>query len=357
MTLIHVRTATPRRDYGIVSGIVGSNVGIEPLVSVVIEGYNELKLATSVTDVLDALAAQDYPLDRVELILVGREEQYREWRQSTQRQEFARVVIVEAEGALYYELKNVGVSRASGEIIAFADSDVHPSPGWLPSIVRAIGEGADVTAGISTFWSRRPLPEALLEAAASVSFGHTVGRRNGVRYDAGGVVAHNLAGRADVLRSLPFRTDQMGRNCCVAFFYADVRDAGLRIELVPGQRSFHSFSPELVRVSVPRAGGVGGVHLAEAQRCGAEQLACAAGRARAAGDRGLVRVPRPARLAAVRPCPRPSPDPPAGALAARPACFAVCPDGRDGRGVLRDCVPRALAGLGGGAVMQATTPA
>ena len=58
---------------------VASDGLLQPLVSVVVEGYNEVKLATSVTDVLDDLANQDYPLDRVELILVGNAEQYREW--------------------------------------------------------------------------------------------------------------------------------------------------------------------------------------------------------------------------------------------------------------------------------------
>ena len=39
---------------------------MEPLVSVVIEGYNEVALATSISEVLDGLARQDYPLERVE---------------------------------------------------------------------------------------------------------------------------------------------------------------------------------------------------------------------------------------------------------------------------------------------------
>ena len=74
----------------------------KPLVSVVIEGYNEVQLATSMTDVLDGLAKQDYPLDRMELILVGQEEeQYRKW--SGLRGEalpFRRLVTLDAEGAL-----------------------------------------------------------------------------------------------------------------------------------------------------------------------------------------------------------------------------------------------------------------
>jgi glycosyltransferase involved in cell wall biosynthesis len=215
---------------------------------VVVEGYNEVQLATSVTDVLDWLARQDYPLERVELVLVGNEAQYRDWREMAESEaRFHRVVVVEAEGALYYELKNKGAARASGEIIAFVDSDVRPHPNWLSAIVRSVAEGADVTAGVSTFWNRTRLriPRALLDVASSVSFGHVVGADSGSgALVAGGIVAHNFGARAETFRSINFRTDPLGRNCGAAFLYHDLREAGARIELVPGQRADHSFSPK-----------------------------------------------------------------------------------------------------------------
>jgi Glycosyl transferase family 2 len=216
-----------------------------PVVSVVVEGYNELQLATSVTDVLAGLEAQDYPLERVELILVGSEAQYREWTHITSGR-FAQVVTLEAEGAGYYELKNRGAARARGEIVAFIDSDVHPEPGWLSAIVAAIGAGADATAGLSSFWNRSgwSIPQALLDAAASVSFGHVVGKRSrSGPHPAAGIVAHNMAIRAELFRSHPFRTDEMTRNCGVGLLYRDLRATGARVDLVPGQRVRHSFSP------------------------------------------------------------------------------------------------------------------
>jgi glycosyltransferase involved in cell wall biosynthesis len=218
-----------------------------PLVSVVVEGYNELKLAASVTDVLDGLRRQDYPLERVELILVGSEAQYRQWRDLTSGERcFHRVLIVEAEGKLYYELKNLGAARASGEIVAFIDSDIDPHPGWLSAIVAAIEGGADATAGVSTFRDRSGwrTPRALLHAAASVSFAHVVGRRGGsATFPAAGLLGHNLAGRAETLRSIPFRTRPFARNCSIALLYQDLRAAGARVDLVPGARVEHSFSP------------------------------------------------------------------------------------------------------------------
>lgn len=218
----------------------------QPLVSVVIEGYNELQLATSVTEVLDGLAKQDYPLDRIELIMVGSEAQYRDWIQLTaETAPFARVETVEAEGALYYKLKNKGAERARGDVIAFIDSDVYPHPSWVSSIVRAMQAGADVTAGVSVFRdrTRRRTPPVLLETAASISFGHVVGEeQDGNGTAAWGIVAHNLALRADVFRAHPFETE-LGRNAGIGLLHETLRRSGAQIRLVPGQRVEHSFSP------------------------------------------------------------------------------------------------------------------
>lgn len=217
----------------------------EPLVSVVVEGYNELALATSVTDVLDDLANQDYPLERIELILVGAEDaQVRRWERLEMAGRFRRVLTVDAAGGLYYVLKNSGAQSASGEIVAFIDSDVYPDPGWVSSIVQAMREGADVTAGISSmcYIGSGRVPQAVLEAAASISFGHVAGHkreRNGK--EARGMVAHNLAFRADVFERHRFDTE-LGRNCGVATLYETVRENGLSVQIVPGQRVAHSFT-------------------------------------------------------------------------------------------------------------------
>ena len=193
--------------------------------------------------------AQDYPLECVELILVGDEARYRDWLADYghgSRLHGAMAVPV-PDGTLYYELKNLGAAQASGEIIAFVDSDVHPDPGWLSAIVRGISRGADVVSGVSAFWSRgrfRP-PGPLLEAAASVCWGHTAARQPSSgegSQPSGGLLAHNVAGRADVIRRIPFRTES-GRNCGSSLFFADLKASGARIDFLPDQRVNHSFAP------------------------------------------------------------------------------------------------------------------
>ena len=49
-----------------------------PLTCVVIEGYNESKEQGVADDTMAALAGQDYPLDRVHVVLVGSDDQVRE---------------------------------------------------------------------------------------------------------------------------------------------------------------------------------------------------------------------------------------------------------------------------------------
>lgn len=213
------------------------------LVSVVVEGYNERILGTSVSDVLGSLADQQYPLDRVEVILVGCEDDYSARHLTTARSPFHRVVILDAKGS-YYDLKNRGVEQASGTVIAFCDSDVHPQPHWLASIVAAIEGGAHATVGLSMYYNRgtRQLPQAVLDVAGSISWGFVVGLgRPGDLTDAGGIVSHNLAMRREVARVHPFSTE-LGRNCGSPLMHGALTKAGCQVRFSRYQVVEHSFS-------------------------------------------------------------------------------------------------------------------
>jgi glycosyltransferase involved in cell wall biosynthesis len=224
----------------------GPDVVMPLLVSVVIEGYNEITLSTSVSDTLLALREQDYPLDRIEVILVTDLSRYRDWSDVADGQlGFHRVAVVPAPPeAGYFEMKNLGAARATGDIIAFVDSDVHPHVGWASAIVRGIASGADAVAGVSTFWTRgrQPIPAAVLEAAASVSWGHIPGRAGAGRTPAAALVAHNFAGRAETIRAMPFGTCYR-RNTSNSRLLGDLRGSGRRVDFLAGQRVDHVFAP------------------------------------------------------------------------------------------------------------------
>jgi len=225
---------------------VGADAVLPPLVSVVIEGYNEVTLDTSVSDTLLALRKQNYPLDRIEVILVTDLSRYSHWSDIADGQfGFHRVTVVPAPTeASYFGQKNLGAARATGDIIAFVDSDVQPHVGWASVIVRGIARGADAVAGLSTFstYGARPMPAALLEAAASVSWGHIPGRAGAGRTPAAGLVAHNFAGRAETIRAMPFGT-RYRRNTMNSRLHGGLRRSGQRIDFLSGQRVDHLFSP------------------------------------------------------------------------------------------------------------------
>jgi glycosyltransferase involved in cell wall biosynthesis len=217
-----------------------------PRVSVVIEGFNESKDLGTALETLEAIERQDYPLDEVEVLLVGSVEQCEAWTNTLAGgAEQRRVRFVAVDGGGYYELKNTGAAAAAGQIIAFADSDVVPDPGWLRALVEAIDGGADFTAGLTTYrdLGDRVTPAAIRLVAASISWGFVTG---GVRRPAPGrtrgFLGHNLGVRGDVYRSHPYRTD-FGRTCGTDLLFNTYQRHGRNGSLVESQRVAHSFTP------------------------------------------------------------------------------------------------------------------
>jgi glycosyltransferase involved in cell wall biosynthesis len=217
----------------------------QPKVSVVIEGYNESRLLGAVTETMDGLRRQEFPLDQVEVIIVGSRAQAEDWSKTyAHASPFAAVRVIAAEGAHYYALKNEGLRAAAGTIIALTDSDACPEPTWLPSMVAAVSEGADVTAGLTLFRGERGWPpdHALMQVAAAISWGFVVrDGPDGGSARPGGFLSHNVGFRADVLQRYQYRED-LGRTCAGTFLYNRLSESGARIVLQPGQRVAHTFT-------------------------------------------------------------------------------------------------------------------
>jgi glycosyltransferase involved in cell wall biosynthesis len=155
---------------------------------------------------------------------------------------FFSVTGIAADGAHYYELKNIGASSASGEIIALVDSDAVPEPDWLSTIVKGVESGADLTAGLTLFQSKYLKPDNfLMQVAASVTWGFVVGGVHGSPLPATGFLSHNAGFNAKTLQNCFFRTD-LGRTCAGYFLYKAFKKSGGKIILQPGQRVVHNFS-------------------------------------------------------------------------------------------------------------------
>lgn len=117
-----------------------------PTVSVIVPTRNR---APYLRMLLNALAIQVYPAARVEVIVIDNsstDETESVLREAAGSSPFAlRYVRKEDEGPA--AARNLGASMATGEILAFTDSDCIPAPGWLRSAVAGFAEDVGVACG------------------------------------------------------------------------------------------------------------------------------------------------------------------------------------------------------------------
>lgn len=221
----------------------------KPTVSVVVEGYNESQDQGSADNTMQALAQQDYPLDRVEVILVGSATQAEEWkRYSDNPAPFAAVKTVGEDGALYYQLKNMGAKAATHEIIVFTDSDVCPMPTWISAFVESMQKGADVSIGISLYKDLNSLGSTniLHKVTVCITFAYILGKiyrhRPGEipEMEIRGFVGHNVAMHTEVFRQSQYRTE-FGRLIASPLLFLNLQKQGYDIVLHPKQQVVHYF--------------------------------------------------------------------------------------------------------------------
>ena len=217
---------------------------MKPRVSVVIEGYNEEATALSkLPDTFDALLGQDYPLERVELIMLGSPRQIEYWTSlHVEAYSFSEVkmIPVNPDDSHYWRLKNIGATCAEGEIIAHTDSDSIPGPQWLSSLVKGIESGADVSVGPSLYRTGRQAFDSPWMLAASLpSWSQMVARSSSkVKPLAGSIMGHNVAMTRQAFLRHPFQTSK--RSFSSALLYYELTRAGVKIAFQPEQKVAHS---------------------------------------------------------------------------------------------------------------------
>jgi glycosyltransferase involved in cell wall biosynthesis len=217
-----------------------------PKISIVLEGYNESRELGTADATMNALAAQDFPLDQIEVILVGSREQAEYWQSAWADHPFHDVKALARDGEHYFQLKNAGAEVAEGQIIAFTDSDVQPRRGWVSAIVSGIENGADVTVGPSLFHKRDGFElvadSPLMRAAASITWAWTMGPLgpDGMP-EARGFMDHNLAMRSSVFRDHRYRTD-LGRIIAPGLLFQQLKNVGACIRMQRMQQAEHHFS-------------------------------------------------------------------------------------------------------------------
>jgi len=218
----------------------------KPEVSIIIEGYNEKGALGTAEDTLEALSRQTYPPERVELILVGDTNQAEAWKARFEHVDrFYAIRYLAVEGNNYFGLKNAGAELATGEIIAFMDSDVLPKPTWVAAIVDTIqNQGADVCMGPTLF--RQPggmtSDHPVMRIAASMAWGWILGKPDPEGLPTPrGFMDHNIAMRAEHYRDHQYRTD-LGRLLGSMLLFRSFSQAKLAAKIAPAQQGEHQFS-------------------------------------------------------------------------------------------------------------------
>lgn len=104
-----------------------------PTVSVIVPHFRDFE---HLDICLASLAAQTYPKDKVEVIVADNASPEGIEAVQAVAGDRARVVVVEARGA--GPARNGGVAQATGQVLAFIDSDCVAEPQWLEEGVKAL---------------------------------------------------------------------------------------------------------------------------------------------------------------------------------------------------------------------------
>ncbi len=217
-----------------------------PTVSVVVEAYNEEANALAPPDdTLQALLAQDFPLQETELILIGSARQNEHWRKiyaDWPRFLRVRLLTVDQDNSHYWQLKNQAVEYAEADILALIDCDALPGPNWLSSGVNAIRAGADASVGPSLYRTASLASDSpWMMAAALPSWSFALGFNSTAReLRANALMAHNLIIRRAWLLRYPFETVTRSFVSSLQFFR--LKRAGVQFSYQPQQRVAHGMS-------------------------------------------------------------------------------------------------------------------
>jgi len=123
----------------------------KPFISVVIPTWRESRVLKRC---LSSLLAQDYPQDKFEVILVGKEN----LRVNNKRIKFVKI----GKNVNHAQARNIGVAKAQGKIIAFCDDDCVLPQNWLSTATPYFSQNkADLIGGPALPPKNAPFPYRL----------------------------------------------------------------------------------------------------------------------------------------------------------------------------------------------------
>ena len=146
-----------------------------PTVSVVVAARDE---EAHIGRCIEALIAQDYPQDRIEIILVDDRSEDRT-PEIARGYEGPRLRVLRVKEARYACPKknalSLGIAHSHGEIVLTTDADCRPGPGWVAGMVRHFSPEVGMVAGHSPSDREEGIVPAILALEALAKAGLAAG--------------------------------------------------------------------------------------------------------------------------------------------------------------------------------------
>jgi GT2 family glycosyltransferase len=186
---------------------------------------------------LEALAAQTYPAERFEVIVVGDGSGASLAQDLGALRARLNLTCFETEHGGPGQARNAGIARAGGELLAFTDDDCAPVADWLERLAQPLAVDPEQIAGGPT---RNALPGNLYTNASHVVFDYFFAQQNRDPARPRFLSSNNLAASARGLRAIGgfdvrfTRAAAEDRELC-----ARCADLGLRLTYVPEAVVYH----------------------------------------------------------------------------------------------------------------------
>ena len=207
---------------------------VDPKVSLVIEtdsihAYDDITFK----DCLLALMNLDYPKQKIQYVIIdgGKVPNIRELVD----QIIPDAQIFPLPGANKFQQKNLGIDRASGEIIAFIDGDCAPPSNWLRVVVKHLGQAPADIAGIQgmTVLTKKPLSREVSALFYGARTNHQTGYTERL-------VTDNCAFTREVLQRFRFEQDHFS-TVSDTLLMVRLRNAGYKMIFSEELVMHHSF--------------------------------------------------------------------------------------------------------------------
>ena len=126
------------------------------------------------------------------------------------------------EGLEYYALKNLGIDYASGDLVCFLDSDVHPDAGWLSHLLGSFSR-EDINAAAGQPYVA---PVDLFSRAFALGWTYNLADQTGCTVQVRKFYANNLVVRKTLLREVRFTPLKLRTRGAASVFEHDLRKRG-----------------------------------------------------------------------------------------------------------------------------------